>query len=495
MAIAMTPTLTGEDYCSPEIYRLDCDRIFHRQWFYAGRAESVDHVGDRLLVDVGGESILVVRDREGELHAHYNVCRHRGSQLCDASGSGFGAAITCPYHAWSYALDGRLVATPHVGKDELDRDQFPLRSVAVEDWQGFLFVNLADDPPTVRDWIADQDPNALAYERLEMDRLRIGRRTSCDVAANWKILIENYAECLHCPQVHPELTNIIPLHQQGDVIDPTRTDGGTWLAEGADSFSLDGRAPLPVIDTMTAQDATSYQASCLYPNMFIDITGTSVLATQLIPKGPDCTQIDVDYLFDADAVAADDFDPSAVVDFTELVLVQDNAVCERTQRGVASRSFDHGYFAARDSLCGAFTERYLADRGPRGARHGPWNRSAPTVAWWPTSTATAGRPSRSTANHRRVRPSSNSTDRSRSASASTSTGWPRAPRPPHTSTPATRSTWCSTVTSVTTTASRTAPATLSYCAAEPATTPGPSKAAHSPCSSRHQRRTSPARSG
>ncbi len=367
MAIAMTPTLPGEDYCSPEIYWLDCDRIFHRQWFYAGRAERVDHVGDRLLVDVGGESILVVRDREGELHAHYNVCRHRGSQLCDASGSGFGAAITCPYHAWSYALDGRLVATPHVGKDELDRDQFPLRSVAVEDWQGFLFVNLADDPPTVRDWIADQDPNALAYERLEMDRLRIGRRTSCDVAANWKILIENYAECLHCPQVHPELTNIIPLHQQGDVIDPTRTDGGTWLAEGADSFSLDGRAPLPVIDTMTAQDANSYQASCLYPNMFIDITGTSVLATQLIPKGPDCTQIDVDYLFDADAVAADDFDPSAVVDFTELVLVQDNAVCERTQRGVASRSFDHGYFAERDSLCVEFTERYLADRGPVGA--------------------------------------------------------------------------------------------------------------------------------
>ena len=176
MAIAMTPTLPGSDYCSPAIFDLDCERILHRQWFYAGRAERLGHVGDRLLVDVGGESILIVRDADGELHAHYNVCRHRGSQLCDASGSGFGAAITCPYHAWSYSLDGRLVATPRVGKDELDRDQFPLRSVAVEDWQGFLFVNLDDDPPSVRDWIADQDPYALAYERLEMDRLRIGHR-------------------------------------------------------------------------------------------------------------------------------------------------------------------------------------------------------------------------------------------------------------------------------------------------------------------------------
>ncbi|MBC8365567.1 MAG: aromatic ring-hydroxylating dioxygenase subunit alpha [Actinobacteria bacterium] len=364
MSTAMTPTLPGSDYCSPTVYEVDCDRIFHRQWFYAGRAERLGHVGDRLLVDVGGESILVVRDADGELHAHYNVCRHRGSQLCDASGSGFGAAITCPYHAWSFSLDGRLVATPHVGKEELDRSCFSLRSVAVEDWHGFVFVNIGDDPPSVRDWIADQDPHALGFERLEMDRLRIGHRSSCEVAANWKILIENYDECLHCPKVHPELVDVIPLHRQGDVIDRTRNDGGTWLAEGADSFSLDGRSALPVIATMTEQDANSYQASCLYPNLFLDITGTSVIATQLIPKGPDLTQINAEYLFDADAVAADDFDPSAVVDFSELVLQQDNEVCERTQRGVSSRSFDHGYFAERDSLCVEFIERYLADRGP-----------------------------------------------------------------------------------------------------------------------------------
>ncbi|HIG17671.1 MAG TPA: hypothetical protein EYQ31_10525, partial [Candidatus Handelsmanbacteria bacterium] len=226
-------TLRGEYFSSPRVYEQETQEVFRKNWICVGRAADIPQTGDYFLHEFAGESFILVRDDQQQVNCLYNVCRHRGSQLCDASGSGFGAAITCPYHAWSYALDGRLVATPHVGKDELDRDQFPLRSVAVEDWQGFLFVNLADYPPTVRDWIADQDPNALAYERLEMDRLRIGRRTSCDVAANWKILIENYAECLHCPQVHPELTNIIPLHQQGDVIDHTRTDGGTWLAEGA----------------------------------------------------------------------------------------------------------------------------------------------------------------------------------------------------------------------------------------------------------------------
>ena len=364
MTTAMKATLRGEDYRSPAIFGLERERIFHRIWFYSGRAERLGHVGDRLVIDVAGESVLIVRDRSGALHAYYNVCRHRGSQLCDDSGSGFGAAITCPYHAWSYSLAGQLVATPNVGPEELDRGAFGLRRVSVEDWQGFLFVSLADDPPALRDWMADQNDHPLSFERLELGRLRLGARTVSEAMANWKILIENYAECLHCPQVHPELATLIPLHGRGDVIDRERHDGGAWLAEGANSFSADGTAPLPVISTMTSDDARSYLSAFVYPNMFLDITGTSVIATRLVPKAVDRTEIEVEYLFDADAVADDDFDPSAVVDFSEMVLVQDNEVCERTQRGVNSQSFDRGLFAARDSLCWEFTQQYLADRGP-----------------------------------------------------------------------------------------------------------------------------------
>ena len=364
MTTAMKATLRGEDYRSPAIFGLERERIFHRIWFYSGRAERLGHVGDRLVIDVAGESVLIVRDRSGALHAYYNVCRHRGSQLCDDSGSGFGAAITCPYHAWSYSLAGQLVATPNVGPEELDRGAFGLRRVSVEDWQGFLFVSLADDPPALRDWMADQNDHLLSFERLELGRLRLGARTVSEAMANWKILIENYAECLHCPQVHPELAALIPLHGRGDVIDRERHDGGAWLAEGANSFSADGTAPLPVISTMTSDDARSYLSAFVYPNMFLDITGTSVIATRLVPKAVDRTEIEVEYLFDAEAVADDDFDPSAVVDFSEMVLVQDNEVCERTQRGVSSQSFDRGLFAARDSLCWEFTQQYLADRGP-----------------------------------------------------------------------------------------------------------------------------------
>ena len=361
VSTAMKPTLRGEDYRSPAIYDADLESVFHRRWCYVGRSERLAHVGDRLVIDVGAESVLVLRNRDGDPQAYYNVCRHRGSQLCDASGSGFGAAITCPYHAWSYSLDGELVATPNVAKEELDRMAFPLHRVAVESWQGMLFVSLATDPPPLVDWLAEHSDEILSFERLQLDRLRLGRLETSTVAANWKILVENYAECLHCPQIHPELVEIIPLHQQGDVIDEGRNDGGAWLAEGANSFTADGTAPLPVIATMTPDDARSYLSAFVYPNLFVDITGTSVILTRLIPRGPARTDYEIEYLFEPSAVESDDFDPSAVCDFSNLVLAQDNAVCERTQRGVSSRSFDRGMFAARDSLCWDFTQQYLAD--------------------------------------------------------------------------------------------------------------------------------------
>jgi len=361
VSTAMKPTLRGEDYRSPAIYDADLESVFHRRWCYVGRSERLAHVGDRLVIDVGAESVLVLRNRDGDLQAYYNVCRHRGSQLCDASGSGFGAAITCPYHAWSYSLDGELVATPNVAKEELDRMAFPLHRVAVESWQGMLFVSLATDPPPLVDWLAEHSDEILSFERLQLDRLRLGRLETSTVAANWKILVENYAECLHCPQIHPELVEVIPLHQQGDVIDEGRNDGGAWLAEGANSFTADGTAPLPVIATMTPDDARSYLSAFVYPNLFVDITGTSVILTRLIPRGPARTDYEIEYLFEPSAVESDDFDPSAVCDFSNLVLAQDNAVCERTQRGVSSRSFDRGMFAARDSLCWDFTQQYLAD--------------------------------------------------------------------------------------------------------------------------------------
>ena len=156
--VAMTPsqlipTLTGREYSSDEVYEREREHIFHRSWFYVA-ATIASSPGDRFVADVAGESVLVVKDRDGQLHAHANVCRHRGAQLCEESGPGSKAGITCPYHAWTYSLDGRLIGTPHLAADEVDRGSLSLWSVACEVWHGFVFVNLSADPMPLLDWFA-----------------------------------------------------------------------------------------------------------------------------------------------------------------------------------------------------------------------------------------------------------------------------------------------------------------------------------------------------
>ncbi|MDH5293986.1 MAG: aromatic ring-hydroxylating dioxygenase subunit alpha, partial [Acidimicrobiia bacterium] len=198
-------TLTGHEYSSREVFELEMTTLFAQQWCYVGRSETVTEPSDRLVVEVGGESVIVVRDREGVLHGFFNVCRHRGARLCDEGDRGAPGGITCPYHAWSYSLDGRLIGTPHVGRDEVDRDSMSLWPVRVDEWEGFVFVSLAETGEDLRSWLGDQSHEPLGFERHDLGSLRTGVRTVSEVKANWKILIDNYNECLHCPKVHPEL--------------------------------------------------------------------------------------------------------------------------------------------------------------------------------------------------------------------------------------------------------------------------------------------------
>ncbi len=351
-------TLSGHEYRSQEVFEAERAGLFWRQWFYVGRSELVAEPVDRLVIDVAGESVVVVRDRSGQLHAYYNVCRHRGAQLCDEGEKGAPGGITCPYHAWSYSLDGRLIGTPHVGKDEVDRENMSLWPVRVDEWQGFVFVNLSGDAPELREWLGAQNHEPLRFEAHDLAALRIGRRTVSEVKANWKILIDNYNECLHCPKVHPELVELIPIYKTGSVIDPTRDDGGVALADGATSFTLSGRSWMPLLEGMGEAEASAYFGAAVFPNMFIDITGTSAIATTMIPRGPADTTIVSEYLFVREAVESDGFDPTEVVDFSELVASQDYDVCERVQRGVSSQAFTHGIYADKDSMAHEFNEWY-----------------------------------------------------------------------------------------------------------------------------------------
>lgn len=352
--------LPGRDYHSPEIFELERERIFHEGWYCIAREEDVARPGDFLTAEVIDESVLLVRGREGRLRAFHNVCRHRGSQLCEGSGS-FGSLIHCPYHAWGYSLEGRLVATPHVSEEEgLDRDCYGLLTVCLETWEGFVFVAFGSPPP-LDEYLAAEHDAPLAYDRYGVGDLRVGARFVYEVRANWKIIIDNFNECLHCPRVHPELVRIVPLYRQGKV---EEDDGhwGTLFAEGASSFATDGVSGLPTLPGLTEDDCRRYFGYTLFPNLMVSLLPDAVSATRLTPRAPDHTTVVSEYLFRPETIAAPGFDPSRIAEFGDLVSRQDWTVCEGVQRGIRSRAFDRGVLPSKDRLVHLFAERYLAAR-------------------------------------------------------------------------------------------------------------------------------------
>jgi Rieske 2Fe-2S family protein len=216
----------------------------------------------------------------------------------------------------------------------------------------------------LEDALRDQPDSPLSFARFTLGELEIGHRTVTEVQANWKILIENYNECLHCPTVHPELIAVIPGFRRGEVYDSGRPDGGMAIVDGGDSFTRTGRSDLPVLPGLDAHDETSLYGCTVYPNMFIDVTGTGAISTILLPREAGHTTVVTEYLFRPEVIAGPAFDPSEVVEFVELVAHQDYVVCERVQRGVRSRAFTHGVLAGKDALLDSFNVRYLAQRGP-----------------------------------------------------------------------------------------------------------------------------------
>jgi Rieske 2Fe-2S family protein len=192
------PTLSGADYTSSEIFDEERERIWWGDWVCIGRTEELPEPGDYIVRDLAGESIFITRNEQGELHGFYNVCSHRGTKFLDnepAAGH-IRKAFVCPYHAWAYDLNGRLVGTPNVKEGELfDRSDYPLHGFAVESYAGFLFVSLAREPRPLMGWMGQGAESVNMFDRFKMDELRVGVRIVYEVEANWKIVVENYNEC------------------------------------------------------------------------------------------------------------------------------------------------------------------------------------------------------------------------------------------------------------------------------------------------------------
>jgi glycine betaine catabolism A len=357
-------TLPREAYLSPEVFDREKERIFFREWWVVGREEELAHPGDFVVKDVAGESILVVRTREGALAAHYNVCRHRGSQLVpDCVAGRFAGGIRCPYHSWTYTLDGALRTAPFLDEaDGLARAELSLHPVGVDTWGGFVFVHLtpAESAGADRTLAAQLGAVPERLRRYPLAELRLGRRIDYEVRANWKVMLENYNECYHCGPVHPELCRLVPAFKQrgGAELDWER---GIPHRDGAWTFTASGttnRRPFP---GLSEDEQVRHKGELIYPNCMLSLSAEHVAAFYLLPQAVDRTTIVTEFLFHPDDMTREDFTPEDAVDFWDLVNRQDWAICESVQRGMTSRVFRGGFYAPMESWS-LDIRRYIGER-------------------------------------------------------------------------------------------------------------------------------------
>jgi Rieske 2Fe-2S family protein len=352
-------TLPREYYTSESVLAEETERLLARSWNCVGRVSRLAAPGDYIVREIAGESLIILRDRSGEVRAFFNVCRHRGTQICRAASGQFSETIQCPYHAWTYSTDGRLLGAPHMQDTEgFDKRDYPLHSASIAEWEGWLFVNIASNPVAFSEAFA---PMIGRLSRFALPSLTVGHSVRYEVAANWKLVFQNYSECLHCPMIHPELSTVLP-YQSGanDLVEGPFLGGYMEITEGNDSATLSGRACGRIIsDALVGDDRHRAYYYSLMPNMLLSIHPDYVNYYIVTPVAADRTIVESEWLFHPSNADNPAFNPRDAIAFWDVTNRQDWDIVERSQRGVSSRKYEPGPYSPRESIPAAWDREYL----------------------------------------------------------------------------------------------------------------------------------------
>lgn len=360
-------TLPQDYYRAPDIFERDLERVFARHWLFVGAEAELPHPGDTLTWSVGVDSVLVSRADDGSLRAHHNVCRHRGCRL-KPDGASTARVVVCPYHQWTYGMDGSLRGAPHMGPD-LDRAALALRPVHLRSLSGLLFVCFGDVPPPFDDAVAAIEPQLRPHQ---LTHTRVAARRRWTVTANWKQLVENNRECYHCRANHPEFCQsnydvggagdsranrayqfTLGEHRrrwaaQGLAPRDISFDDNGWfrvarlpLKEGYVTESLSGRLVAPMLGTVPGTDVGSLRVITL-PNSWSHANADYAMTTRLTPRHVDTTDVDITFLVREDAVEGVDYDVDELTAVWIATSEQDWELCEQNYAGVSSRGYVPG---------------------------------------------------------------------------------------------------------------------------------------------------------
>jgi len=388
-------SLPGEFHSDDEVYRQDLARIWRAGWLFAGHACEVPRPGDYFTMELDKDSIIVTRGDDGALHSFHNVCRHRGSLICPEP-AGHVTRLVCPYHQWTYGLDGRLLACRGM-PDDLDKTQFSLARVLLREVEGLIFISLAQNA----------SPFEPAYEMLSpllkpqgFQRSKVAKAVDYVVNANWKLVWENNRECYHCNVNHPQYikanfdhynaddttprirdaistvvlrseqkwaaADLAPTHKQTGMTVFPDAEHNIWfsanrtpLVEGWVSESMEGRQVAPLMGDYQNADVGTLRMRTL-PNFWNHSSCDHAVSTRLLPAGPQRTAVRVYWLVDEKAVEGRDYDLAKLMPFWQLTSEQDWQICERQQRGVNSSAYTPGpYSRFKEYNVDSFVRWYL----------------------------------------------------------------------------------------------------------------------------------------
>jgi Rieske 2Fe-2S family protein len=353
-------SLPQKYFVSADIFAQEQAGIFAKEWLLVGHQSQIPDAGDYIVQQVIGESLIVIRDKSRQIHGFFNVCRHRGTRLKEQA-CGHGMTIQCPYHAWTYGLDGRLVGAPHMEDvPGFEKADYPLHRVNLGVWEGFIFVNLRDASTerggySLERWFA---PLKGKFSHWNMSILQPAKRIEYDVRANWKLMFENYSECYHCPGVHPQLQKVSPYDSAENDLREGPFLGGFMKINPGKSLTMSGNACAAFVGKIENLQRVFYYS--IFPNMLLSLHPEYVMVHQLWPQSPERTLIVCDWLFHPDAFNRSDFKPDDAIEFWNMTNKQDWHVCELSQQGIASRAYEPGPYSSRESIPAAWDRYYLS---------------------------------------------------------------------------------------------------------------------------------------
>jgi glycine betaine catabolism A len=342
--------------------------LWYANWLYVCRSDALNGARSFRTFTIGDQEILLLRDETSRLRAFHNTCRHRGSRLCgEVAGIMRGNSIQCPYHRWSYSLDGELLGFPSIARvEDFDKRDYGLYKVAVAEWGGFVFVNLRGTEAPPLDTALRAKAGRL--DNWPLAELVVGHTHQMTLACNWKVFWENFSECYHCPGIHPELSRLVPIYGRsimGPYEDPDwarhrddedpRFRGG--LRPGAATWSMDGQVHGATFPGLTAEERKAGQTyMTAWPTMFVVGHVDYVRIVSLKPLGVELTEISAEWLFPRETLEQTGFDMANVVEFGHLVLEQDGAACTLNQKGLRAIAHKQGVLLPQEYAVFAFQE-------------------------------------------------------------------------------------------------------------------------------------------